>query len=271
MRARHPARRGEAVHSIPPGGAARAHRQVARAGTTDAIQGFPAMMSPMFLFDRDAVRRAGRRLAGALALAGLVVLAGCASTLDARVSSFHQWTADLRGASFEFRPTPAQRDSLEYRHFEDLVRRALIAQGLREGSPPRLAVTFDYGVTEATRTQLRSAPVFYPYLGFGYGWGGWRGGYGGLGWGWPGPAYVDVPYAEKVAQHRLRLQIDRAVGGAAPGATGTGPRLFEGVATADASVVDMPAIFPLLVQALFEDFPGPAGATREVRVEIPRR
>ncbi len=219
-------------------------------------------------FSWRSPRDTARRALACAAIAAAAALTGCASTLDTRVTAFHQWPAEAAPTSYQFRPSTAQAESLEYRRYQDIVRQALAARGLREATPATLAVSIDYGVTETTRTVLRSAPVFYPSFGFGIGLGGRGGGVGGVGFGLgfpfgsPWPGYVDVQQQEKAVEHRLRVEIDRL------GASGS-PRLFEGTATAVSPTVDMPTLLPALAGALFQDFPGPSGTVREVRVELP--
>lgn len=206
------------------------------------------------------------RVLSALALAGLV--AGCASTFDARVSAFHRVTADIE-RTYAFAPTATQRDSLEYRDYEQRMRQALAAAGFQETTNPVLRVTFDWSVNQGVRTVMRAAPVVVPSVSFGLGFGGWRGGFGSLGFGYPfgwpyyGPGYATVPQAERAVEHRLRVEM---VSARPP----VGERIYEATAVGDATAADMPSIFPLLAQALLHEFPGPSGRSRVIRVEVPR-
>lgn len=206
--------------------------------------------------------------------ASMLLLAGCATRFQADVAVFHAWPGEAAtpavgsARNYAFAPAAGQRDSLEYRAYQDDVRRALAAHGLHEAAPAGLRVSFDYGTVDALRTVARAAPVIFPSLSVGYGWGGWRGGWGGFGLGIPlggypfaGPAYATVDEQEKVVEHRLRLVIASAADPA--------QRLYEATAIADAPTADLPQVFPLLVRAMFEDFPGRSGATRRVTVDAP--
>ena len=204
------------------------------------------------------------------ALAAAALLAGCASTFDARVSTFHRFAPDTE-RTYAFAPTAAQRDSLEYRDYEARLRAALAQAGFRETANPALRVAFDWSVSDSVRTVVRSAPVFTPSLSLGYGFGAFGGGFGGLGlgfgypFGYPywGPGYVSVPQAERAAEHRLRIEMT--------GARPPHERVYEASAVGEATAADMPAVLPLLAQALLRDFPGTSGQSRVIRVELPRQ
>ena len=206
------------------------------------------------------------RMLSALALAGLMT--GCASTFDARVSAFHRLTPDIE-RTYAFAPTATQRDSLEYRDYEQRMRQALAAAGFQETTNPALRVTFDWSVNEGVRTVMRTAPVMVPSFSLGLGFGGWRGGFGGLGFGFPlgwpyyGPGYATVPQAERAVEHRLRVEMLTA----RPPA---GERVYVATAVGEASAADMPSDFPLLAQALLHELPGPTGRSRVIRVEVPK-
>ncbi len=196
-------------------------------------------------------------------LVAMLAVAGCATGLEARVTSFNDGSPELSGATFAFRPSAAQRDSLEYRRYESLVRQALVAHGLREVSPARLAVSFDYDVRPSTAVVSHGGTSVFSSVGFGIGGGG---GFGGIGIGVP--IGTPAPAVATLAEHRLHLQIDRT---RESGAGTEAPRLFEGTASVDAPRVDMPALLPRLVEALFQDFPGTSGVTRVVRLPDERR
>lgn len=226
----------------------------------------------------DASNWRGGRLAWVTGLlAATLGTAGCATTntFDARVTAFHKLPATPEDRTYSFAPSASQKDSLEYRSYEDVMRGALLVRGFREAQPARYRVAFDWTVQDGSRNVTRSAPVFSPSIGLGYGsFGGFGGGWGGVGmrfgypyypYGWGGwPGYVNVPSVERVVEHRLRVQIDDTQGGATT-------RVWEGSASADASAANMAAVFPLLSQAIFADFPGPTGQTRLVKLEVPKQ
>src|SRR5690606_38848141 len=124
----------------------------------------------------------------------VLALAGCAATVPARVTTFQQWPADAVGASWKFDATQAQRDSLEYREYADMVRSGLGPTGLieaRPGQAARFTVSLSYG-TEPVQVRIER-PAYDPFYGP---WGGWGpygfGGFGsrgraGFGFGWAAP------------------------------------------------------------------------------------
>ena len=119
---------------------------------------------------------------------------------------------------YSFAPSASQKDSLEYRSYEDVMRGALLVRGFREAQPARYRVAFDWTVQDGSRNVTRSAPVFSPTFGLGYGsFGGWGGGWGGVGmrfgypyypYGWGGwPGYVNVPSVERVVELIVTMAV----------------------------------------------------------------
>jgi hypothetical protein len=190
------------------------------------------------------------------------VLAGCASTLSTRVTSFQQWPANAAGQTYHFVPVnPAQADNLEYRSYQDMVRAAIGSTGLIEaqaGAPVRFAVSFDYGA-EQTQGVVRRAydPYFYGPPGFygpPWGYGRYYGVYGGY---W-GPEWVDVP----VIRYRdfLNLQIRDVSHG--------NTEVYRSSAYAFSSHPDILNIMPYLVHSVFDNFPGNSGSQRVIEYKL---
>jgi hypothetical protein len=216
-----------------------------------------------------------RRCARLLLATTLAVLAsGCASYMSAQVTSFHQAAATDRfaGQGFVIEPTAAQKDSLEFRAYADLVREALVRRGLVDApeSGAALAVAVRFSVDSGK-------PVLYSYPAYGYaGWGsvyGWAPYYGPrghvhyaltatypIGYGMFEPNY----YTQSVLYKReLRVDItDRRAGG------GTGAKLYEGTVVSEGESAALAPVMPAMVQALFSDFPGPSGVARRVQVRL---
>ena len=195
-----------------------------------------------------------------LALGVLGQLAGCASSLPARVTTFHRLPATaqaMAGQTFRIMATAEQQASLEFAAYADHVRRALVAQGLVDAgsSAAALSVTVRYAVTETAPTQV--APTSQGGLSIGTGFG--RGVSFGFGLGFPIGATQTVERARERVD--LWVTIDRRE------AAGAEARVYEGHAVSDdAGRADMPQAVPALVRALFSDFPGANGQTREVAV-----
>ncbi len=217
-----------------------------------------------------AARRPRRlsRLLGALVLAaaGTVTggLAGCASTIETQVTAFHEAQTSWRGKRFVVVPSEAQRDSLEFRAYADLVSRALEARGLvpAAGSAADVQVRLHYRSSEQ-RPLVYSSPVVgygaigpawgypYPYRGsVHFGWYPWWGSYG----------VVANDYREyRTWRRELRVEMQ---------APGSSQRLYEGTAFTDGGSDALPAVMPALVEAMFHEFPGPNGQPRRVEVQL---
>ncbi|MGE0801572.1 MAG: hypothetical protein AB7G13_08335 [Lautropia sp.] len=86
-----------------------------------------------------------------IALAAVGGLTGCAAQLAAQVTAFNQVDDDpgaFAGKRFTIVPSDAQRGSLEFGSYADLVRRALVANGLVDAGADAadLAVALRYGL-----------------------------------------------------------------------------------------------------------------------------
>ena len=203
-----------------------------------------------------------------LALAPLMLLAGgCASYLSADVTSFHQLPGQrFAGQNFTIEPAAEQKDSLEFRAYADLVRQALIRQGLVFASAADLAVSMRYSI-DSGRPVINGYPA-YGYTSFGPVWGwvpypapgghvhyvraaSYPAGYGVIG----------SSYSQYVVYRReLRVDItDRRPGG-------KGAKLFEGSVMSEGGAGALAPVMPAMVRALFSDFPGPNGVTRRISI-----
>ncbi len=205
----------------------------------------------------------------------LLLLAGCAATLRADVTSFQRWPANATGGTYSFKRTGAQVDSLEQHAYEDLARVQLNQLGLQEaaaGATARFAVTLDYGVSSKTVTSTEPVwdsfsgwhdPLFYP---------GWR---PRSRFGSPFSPYhhARYPYAypyafgpgiigyttvsREVSLRRLRVEI-------AEGAT----KVFDATATSSGANATLSLTLPYLMRSVFEGFPNNTGQTRALVFDI---
>lgn len=186
-------------------------------------------------------------------------LSGCATpTVQATVTSFQQWPADVVGAAYRFvDATPNQANNLEYRTYQDAMRASIGPTGLVEAQPgqsARFNVAFTYGTEQ---TQVMVPQPYDPYF-----YGGFGGFYGPPGWGagfW-GPSWVDVPTV--AYRNRLTVEIfDNA-------------RKNAEVYRASAYIVsgreDLVRTMPYLTRAIFDNFPGNNGSEREVQFPVNR-
>ena len=195
-----------------------------------------------------------------------LLLAGCATTLDTQVTSFHRLFDGLQGQRFVVAPTPDQKDSLEFASYADLVRQALEGKGLvdADAATADLRVTLHYsvdGVASMGGSGTRG------YAGFGLGSGGFSVGSFGIGIGIPIGSGADRPIEPGSYQRSLRVEIDRiGEAGVAPGAAGT--RVYEARAISEGPSSALAPVMPAMVRAVFDDFPGPNGKTRVVSVPL---
>lgn len=213
---------------------------------------------------RDAARGPGRAAArrfvlGALML-GAAVLAGCASTVPAQITTFNRpeaasmkWT----GQRFVVQAQPTQADSLAFSSYATQVRQALEKRGLvavDQLSAADVQVSFDYQAGQPTATSQGSSGGFSVGVG-----GGFRSNWG-LGIGIPigGSRTEETSY-----RHMLQVHINRVTGGEV-----TGERLYESTLVTESDSAAIAPQMPSMIDALFADFPGENGKT--VTVQLPK-
>ena len=203
----------------------------------------------------------------------LSILAGCATgpkLARTEVTAFNEWSTMPVDRTYTFARTLEFQNSLELQSYEVLVRDELGLQGFRLVSDPaqaNLVVTLRPSIS-GTNVRLRDRwsvdPFFGPYGFYGSRRLGWSGpfGYGGFG------AYYGGFYngfdddSIQIFQRRLELDIDsRAT---------AGKRYYEGRVESAGPNGTLSRIMPVLVRALFTEFPGNNGQTRQVDVPIVR-
>jgi hypothetical protein len=221
--------------------------------------------------------RGGRALlATLLAMGSLLLLAGCAAQLPIRadVTAFHQWQGEPP-LTFSFRRTTDQLESLEHRSYEDLVAARLVSLGFEpvaDAAAARYHVALRYSTSTQTQQRVEYPfhpapfpafhPAFHPGLHPGF-WGPGPFGYGPFFphdpwlWGPPMPLVRDVTWVT----HLLRVDLFDT-----RGAARDGPKVWEASSTVSTPRMGLPEAMPVLVTALFDGFPGPAGRTRQVSV-----
>ena len=218
--------------------------------------------------------RAGRlrRLALAMLVLPMLALAGgCATYLQAQVTSFHQAEPDLRleGRRFVIEPSDAQKGSLEFQAYADQVRRALAEKGLvpaGTGEASDLVVRLTYTI-DGGRTVVHGYPAYgYTHYGPVWTWTPYPVPGGGVRYVWT-PTYpmtygvVGTHYAQSTLYHReLRVVIEERKSG--------GRRLYEGTVSSEGGSASLAPVMPAMVRALFSDFPGRNGVTRIVQVPV---
>ncbi|MGQ0659286.1 DUF4136 domain-containing protein [Sphingosinicella sp.] len=207
-----------------------------------------------------------RKLLLALMLPAALALAGCTSSLTARVQRFNAMPPP-DGQSFVVEAAEAEdRGGLEFRQYADHVRRHLTALGYREAASRRdasLIVTLGYGVDRG-RQQIDEFPNPWGYRRFGPAYYS-RFGYFGrrrapFYWGWHDPFWDPFGYdvtVRTIYTSFLDLDIRRAA---------DNQSLFEGFAEARSGTDELPVLVPNLIEAMFTGFPGNNG--ERVRITV---
>ncbi len=207
-----------------------------------------------------------------LAMLLLAMLTGCASTLDTQVTTFHRIADGLAGQRFVIKPTPAQRDSLEFDNYAGFVREALTEKGLVPAAtgPSDLGVAISYSVSGGP---VATESGTTGQVGFGVGSGGFSVGTFGIGIGIP-IGGAGRPADSGAYRRSLKIEIDRLADGAvkqAPGGTADPEgraRVFEAQAISEGPSASLAPVIRPMVRAIFQDFPGDSGKTRIVRVPV---
>ncbi|MCJ0765687.1 DUF4136 domain-containing protein [Variovorax terrae] len=208
---------------------------------------------------------------GALALAAL--LAGCASPIASKVTTFQRWPADAAGQTFAFArlPLPLPLGELEQSSYQGLVADELVRQGLKPsvaGAPVRFLVEVRPDVATTSRQSYEPVYASAPYPPY------WvsgrfsrRGAFigGTYGYGPYGPRYIGDQLVTRTLQvNRLNVVIRDNLA-APPG--GKAPAVFEASAVIQDDAPDLAATMPYLVRSVFEGFPGASGQVRVLKFD----
>ena len=211
----------------------------------------PAWLPPMF----------SGVLAGALSVAVLVALGGCATLrqIDSDVSTYNQWPAERKPASYTFERLPSQQARPEQQQkLEDAARRAVEAAGFTRAAEASDAdVTIQVGARAPPAERWVYDDPFwwrgglYTHRRRGYHpahWG-FGGGFGGFGAPLPSPSYE---------REVVVLIRDRK----------TGQPLYEAQAANGGASASISSLLPALYEAALKDFPHAGVNPRRVSVEL---
>src|SRR3546814_12479909 len=100
-----------------------------------------------------------------MALLAIYALAGCATTLSARVTSFQKWPGGVQGETYRLVRGADQPDSLGYQTSADMVRASIGPVGLVEaqaGGQARFAGSFRHGDTQDHEWVTRYDAHYFP-------------------------------------------------------------------------------------------------------------
>jgi len=187
--------------------------------------------------------------------AGLLValaLGGCASVhqLDSDVSTYSQWPADRRPASYAFERLPSQQARAQQQQkLEDAARRAVESAGFTPAADDKDA---EFSVQVGARVSVYERPLYDDPF-----W--WRGGlYTHWRRGFYSP-YWGVQFAPPGYEREVAVLIrDRK----------SGLPLYEARATNGWSSSSLTALLPALYEAAMKDFPHTGVNPRRVSVEL---
>lgn len=198
----------------------------------------------------------------------MLLLAGCQSShFAAQVSQFHKLPERGQGRSFMVAPgDEAKTGSLEFEAYARRIVAELQARGFRQAErieDSELLVLVDYG-TDSGTVESRTVPVY------GYEPGQVHSVHGVTSDGkrfsarvYESGGYVPLGYTERVRTlYRRNLNIEIVEADA--WRHGRTVMLYEGRAVSMGPESEIAMVMPLMIRALFLDFPGASGATRTI-------
>jgi Domain of unknown function (DUF4136) len=181
----------------------------------------------------------------------LATLPGCA-LLKFQVSVSHQLPKDLSGSTYVMIPFKEQEGRLQHKVYEDIVRQQLNAKGFRETTldQAQTVVFFAYGMDTGRRVVLS-----YPIIG--------QTGVEGCSYSdcSPSPTYEVVGTRETAeTQYTRVLRLD--IVDKQSLTEGNIKKLYEGRVVSSGFSNKLVQVLPMMIKALFEDFPGQSDTTR---------
>lgn len=200
----------------------------------------------------------GRFLTG---LVALFLLAGCASSISARVTTYEKWPADAPGQKYTIAPMAGQDNNLEYQSFADMIRASVGRTGLVEAgnsAEARFVVSFSYDNPMSQSWVQQFAEPYFPGPFFGP-WTGYYGGSYGFGGGmFYSPPVINTPVT--IFKNSLTVIIkDNARDGA---------EVYRSTAVVITEDDNLPAVMPYLANAIFDAFPANNGSVRDISYSI---
>ncbi len=191
---------------------------------------------------------------GAMALLASLASA-CATNFNADVTRFQQLPKPS-GETIEVVPkNPNEAANLSFKQYAQMVGAHLGQQGFNPpvpGTPTTLIATIDYGVSAGPvpASVKKRSPI---QIGIGVGTGGGHSAFGmGMSTG-----VGTTPNEPPVSNRWLQLVITQR---------SDGKVLYEGKAESLGQGTNINPVMPLLVEALFKDFPGKSGTTNHVEL-----
>jgi hypothetical protein len=200
-------------------------------------------------------------------LTSCFVLSACSTMIKSEVTAFHEWPQDLQDKSFAFTQTKEQANNLEYRNYQNLVRKELQGLGFVEHAsapPAKLTVAMEYGM-EARDVRVVEPVAVDPYPWYGPGFYGpyWPhyGYYHPFAYPyWYGPPIVEQRESRyRLFTRELKIGIARA---------SDGKKLHDTTVKSEGTNGSLPAVMPYMIRSAFKDFPGPSGVPRTISLKM---
>lgn len=194
-----------------------------------------------------------------------VLLAGCATTFQSEVTTFHEWPAEAGEKTFVFERTRDLDNNLEYRSYENLVRSELMRLGFVEASstrPAKLKVTMNYSINGRDVRVVQPVVVdpFYGYPPYGPLYGPRWSRYGFYDPFWSAPPMVEQRETQyHVFARRLQIAIARL---------SDSKKMYETTVLSEGSNGSLAAVMPYMVRSAFTDFPGKSGVPHRVVLKM---
>ncbi|MEE8258972.1 MAG: DUF4136 domain-containing protein [Sphingomonadales bacterium] len=208
-----------------------------------------------------------------------LLLGACASSVRTDVTRFHELTLPAGETFIVIAKSEEKKGSIELQSYARLVSDRLRAEGFTPAgqATPDIVVKIDYSVSPPmteTRPNYRAPyyggwgygfghrgfygygyPIYYYPYGYHHGFGsvfGYRHGYGGA----FGSYYRSYSYT--VYDRVFEMVIER----------NAGEKLFEGIANNIGRDKELVKIMPVLIEAMFREFPGQSGTTERYRIKL---
>jgi hypothetical protein len=202
----------------------------------------------------------------------LFLFLSCAKMIfyESNVSKFHDLASnDLTGTFAIIPADEAQKNSLEFTHYKEILARELTQRGLREVSPnqsPDFIVNMTYSI-DSGRSKVGSAPIIGQTSGGYTTYSGSAGSTPVSGSSYTPPTFGVVgaaPYSFDVYTRRLEVNIF-------DGKTFQSGKLnkrYEGKVISEGRSNQLAQIMPYMFQAMFKEFPGKSGEVTKVNISV---
>jgi hypothetical protein len=197
----------------------------------------------------------------AMAIIGMALLSGCASTVTSEVTAFRQagWQNDPP-RTYAFDHAKGEDARLDRQTYEAWLADALAGIGFQKVARPqaRYLVRMEYA---ADPRLVRVEETYYPDPWFPepY-WGPYRGPYWGP-WGWAGPGWPAQTLVRDVPATLAILRVDFSE-------AASGRRVYEVTANHIGEGVALAAVMPYLIRSAFAEFPLENGRPRRFSLPV---